>query len=585
MCGPWGIVPEMRWVVTVTALWLCALPSALAQTEDWLVLPTTTTEPATAEQAEAPWMEPTVRAANRALRRQGIGVWFAESALSAFRERGSFEPPAPSDDEIAAWAARAQEAVRTIVLGDRSVALPELEAVQGFAEQNLVVLNREPETAGLVLDACLYLARARMETGDPDAAQRQAQDCVRLAPAAVPNPRVHPPSIIDLYAAAQKPSAARGGTLIVESEPAACDLRINGMLVGKTPMASDDLYPGSYQVQVECRPDEPGRVHRVEVPIGSRSLFVIDRFERAVRSSTLLYLEFEDAPEPQELSRAAREVARSLPASAVIVASLVGPDVLQLEVELATQTESSIVRLPTSSTGPDQDLMNQSVEALLAGRCADFSDGTPREIDCRSGQAILATPVEVVDTKRVAPRSLFITGVSLASVGAASLAAGWSLVIVRRSAGADWIADPNNLGLQAKWLDLETPVIVTASFGGGLLVAAMPMVLPVHSKTPWWAWLNGGLGVAAAVGSIVSATTAAPKPAESCEVNGQDPTACVNRKRDTDRAILLGATAAPLLAMPLVYLLRRGDKKRKAEVQPRVLVSRQGGTLGVTGSF
>ena len=139
--------------------------------------------------------------------------------------------------------------------------------------------------------------------------------------------------------------------------------------------------------------------------------------------------------------------------------------------------------------------------------------------------------------------------------------------------------------LQAKWLDLETPVIVTASVGGGLLVAAMPMVLPVHSKTPWWAWLNGGLGVAAAVGSIVSAATAAPKPAESCEFNGQDPTACVNRKRDTDRAILLGATAAPLLTMPLVYLLRRGDKKRKAEVQPRVLVSRQGGTVGVTGSF
>ncbi|MBW2587096.1 MAG: PEGA domain-containing protein, partial [Deltaproteobacteria bacterium] len=186
-----------------------------------------------------------------------------------------------------------------------------------------------PETAGLMLDACLYLARAYLDAGDPDAAERQAQDCVRLAPAATPNPRVHPPSIIDLYAAAQKPSAARGGTLTVESEPAGCDLRINGTLVGKTPLASDNLYPGSYQVQVECRPDEPGRVHRVEVPLGSQSLFVIDRFERIVRSSTLLYLQFEEAPDPQELARHAREVARALPASAVMVASLVGPDVLR----------------------------------------------------------------------------------------------------------------------------------------------------------------------------------------------------------------------------------------------------------------
>ena len=569
----------MRWVVTVTALWLCALPSALAQTEDWLVLPTTT------DQAEAPWMEPTVRAANRALRRQGIGVWFPDSARSVFRERGSFEPPAPRDDEISAWTARTQAAVRTIVLGDRSAALPELEAVQAFAEENLVALNRDAQTAGSVLDACLYLARAYLDSGDPEAAGRQAQDCVRLSPSASPDPRVHPPSIIDLYETAQKPSAARGGTLIVESEPAACDLRINGTLVGKTPMASDGLYPGIYQVQVECGPDEPGRVHRVEVPLGSRSLFVIARFERVVRSSTLLHLQFEESPDSQELARFAREVGRSLPASAIIVASLMSPDVMQLEVELATQTESTIVRLPTSSTGPDQELMNQSVEALLAGRCADFTKDAPQEIDCRTGEAIVTAPVEPIYTKRVGPRSLFITGVSLASVGAASLAAGWSLALVRRSAGNDWIADPNSLSLQAKWLDLQTGVIVGGSVGGGLLVAAMPMVLPIHAKTPWWAWLNGGLGVAAAVGSIVSAATASPKPAESCELNGQDPSACVNWKRDTDRAILLGATAAPLLTMPLVYLLRRGDRKPNVEVQPRVVVGRRGGSVGVTGAF
>jgi len=569
----------MRWVVTVTALWLCALPSALAQTEDWLVLPATT------EDVEPAWMEPTVQAANRGLRRQGIGVWLPNSALSAFRERGSFEPPAPEEEEISAWAARAKEAARDIVLGDRTAALGELEAVQRFVEQNVVALNRDPETAVFVLDACLYLARAYGDTGNPDAAERQLQQCVRLAPTATPNPRVHPPSIIDAFEAARRPSAARGGSLMVESEPTGCEVRINGALVGKTPMVSEDLYPGSYQVQVECRPDELGRVHRVAVPLGPQSLFVIDRFDRVVRSSTLLYLQFGEEPEREGLARFAREVARTLPASAVIVASLAAPGVLQLELELATQTETFLVRLPVSSTGPDQDLMNRSVEALLAGRCADFTEEKPAEIDCQTGEPVVTAPVEAVITKRVVPRSLFITGVSLASAGAASLAAGWSLFIVRRPAGDDWMSEPNNLSLQAKWLDLGTGVIVGASVGGGLLVASMPMVLPVHAKTPWWAWVNGGLGVAAAVGSIVSATTAAPKPAESCEVNGQEPSACVDRERDTDRAILLGATAAPLLTMPLVYLLRRGKRKPKVEVQPRVVVSRQGGAVGVTGSF
>ena len=324
---------------------------------------------------------------------------------------------------------------------------------------------------------------------------------------------------------------------------------------------------------------EPGPPRR------SASLFVIDRFERVVRSSTMLYLEFEEEPDPEELGRYAREVGRPLPASAVIVASMADPSLLQLEVELATQTESSFVRLPVSPTGPDQDLMNVAVEALLAGQCADFSDGTLRELDCRTGQAIVQAPLEAVDAKRVAPRALFVTGVTLASVGTASLAAGWSLFFVRRSAGDDWIGDPNSLDLQATWLDRGTGILVSASVGGGLLTASMPMVLPVHAKTPWWAWVNGGLGVVAAVGSIVSAATASAKPAESCEINGQEPEPCVSRGRDTDRAILLGATAAPLLTMPLVYLLRRDKRKRNVEVQPRVVVGRQGGAVGVTGSF
>jgi len=161
----------MRWAVMVTALWLCALPSALGQTEDWLVLPSTT------EPADASWMEPTVLAANRALRRQGIGVWLPTSAAAAFRERGSFEPPAPSNEEIKAWAECAESAFRTVVLGDPSVARTELESAQAFAEANLVALNRDDGNASLVLDTCLYLARAYRNVGDLVASDRQVREC------------------------------------------------------------------------------------------------------------------------------------------------------------------------------------------------------------------------------------------------------------------------------------------------------------------------------------------------------------------------------------------------------------------------
>jgi hypothetical protein len=132
---------------------------------------------------------------------------------------------------------------------------------------------------------------------------------------------------------------------------------------------------------------------------------------------------------------------------------------------------------------------------------------------------------------------------------------------------------------------MGTGVIATSAIGGGLLVAAMPLALPYKAKTPWWAWVSGGVGVAAAAVSIASAATASAKPPQACTVNGPDPTPCVDRGRDTDRAIILGATAAPLLTMPLVYLLRKSDKKLEASLSPTVVMSRRGGAIGVRGEF
>jgi hypothetical protein len=163
--------------------------------------------------------------------------------------------------------------------------------------------------------------------------------------------------------------------------------------------------------------------------------------------------------------------------------------------------------------------------------------------------------------------------------------AGYSLLIVRGRVGDDWLANPSSLETQDKWLSVGTGLTVTASVGGGLLVAAMPLILPYKRKTPWWAWLNGGLGLVAAAGSIVSAVTASPKPPQSCSLGGPDPSPCVNRARDTDRAILLGATAAPLLTMPLVYLFRRSDKRLGAEIRPSIRTSRRGASVGLEGIF
>ncbi|MBT8467463.1 MAG: PEGA domain-containing protein [Deltaproteobacteria bacterium] len=565
---------------TVAALWLCALPSALAQSEDWLILPTTV-------EYEAPWMQTTATELSRELRRQGVGVWPADRAVSAFRARGSAAPPIVSESRMEVWAARSQQALRELALGDSARALEGLEAAQEFARSNLVSLNRDTTGAQAVLDTCLYLLRALVESGDEDVAARQARECVRMAPSGTPSRQMHPPTVVEIYEEALTPGPARASTLLVESEPSNCPLRINGMLAGKTPFQLTDLYPGRYAVQVECEPNEPSPVHTVEVPRGSKSLFVFDRFDRSVRTTPLLHLRYEDPPEPLRLARDARDVARALPASAVVVASATGPGVLELRVVTRTQAESAMVRIAMSATGPQTGAVVDGIAALLAGECRDFTHEDRLQLDCRTGEPVIAGD-EMADEKPARarpPRGRFISGVTLASAGAASLLSGYGVLIARRAAADDWLADPGSLDAHNKWLNLGTGLIVTSSTGSALLVTSMPLMLPYKEKTPWWGWLSGGLGLGFAAASIATAVTADAKPSQSCSVNNLNPDACTSRAQRTDLAIVLGATAAPLLTVPLVYLFRKGEKKLAAELSPVIWTDRSGGVIAVRGAF
>jgi len=512
-----------------------------------------------------------------------------DRAVLVFKARG-FRPAAEvSESEIAAWAARSEGALRLLALGEHAAALAELRDVQAFSRHALETLNRDPAGAQVVLDTCLYLLRALIETGDEPGATAQAQRCVHMVPSGEPSYRMHPPMVLDRYEAARAPGPGHTSALLVESQPSQCPLRVNGVLLGETPLEVPDLYPGEYRVQVECQPGAPGRVHTVEVPRGNTSLFVFDYLDRAVRFDPVLHLQYDEPTDTQQLVRDGRYVARTLPASAVVVGSIDRNQRLLLRVVTMTLVDPILVRIPITAAGPNPSVVAKAVTAVLKGECVDFTESEPVPIDCSTGALTkpVASPVtsKAPRTRRRPPRAQFISGVALASVGTASMVSGYSLVISRRSAGDDWINDPNSIDPQNKWLRLGTGVIATSSAGAGLLVAAMPLVLPYRGKTPWWAWLSGGLGLAATAGAIASVVTADAKPPQSCSISGPDPTPCVDRYRDTDRALVLGMTAAPLLTMPLVYLLRRSNKGLSSDLQPVLVAGRGRGVLGVRGVF
>lgn len=406
-----------------------------------------------------------------------------------------------------------------------------------------------------------------------------------MVPSGEPSLQMHPPDVLELYEAARAPGPSHASTLIVESQPSRCPVRVSGVLLGETPLELGDLYPGAYRVEVECETGRRGRVHSVEISKGQTSLFVSDRFDQAVRMIPVMHLEYDEPTDTPQLARDARQIARVLPASAVLLVSMSRDGAMDLRVVTSTQQESTLVRIPSTSSGPTPSAVRTAAAALLSAECMDFTGSTPLAIDCRTGAPLEYLESAVAPEKQRPPRAQFISGVTLASLGTASLLGSYGLLIARRSAGEDWVDDPGSLSAQGRWLRLGTGVIVTSSAGAALLVVAMPMTLPRKPKTPWWAWLSGGLGLAAAAAAIASAVTADPKPAQACSVNELNPAACVSRERDTDRAIVLGTTAAPLLTVPLVYLLRRGEKKLDAELAPVIAAGRGQGVLGVRGVF
>jgi len=71
----------------------------------------------------------------------------------------------------------------------------------------------------------------------------------------------------------------------------------------------------------------------------------------------------------------------------------------------------------------------------------------------------------------------------------------------------------------------------------------MPLALPKRAKTPWWAWLSGGLGVGLAAFSVPYGVTAEPKPSTSCSdlrITSPGAQTCVRRGEQTSVAVLTG---------------------------------------------
>jgi hypothetical protein len=546
--------------------------------------------PAVADEAGVEALHQASEAFRHELSVRGESVWPADRASERFEVVGSAPAPKVSQSDIDLWVERSRAAVRYLARADYKAARRELKAAQRLADRAAAELNREAARAQQVLDTCLFMVRAYVETKNDAEARRQARECRRLVPRVEPSAFRHTPEVRDLLAEVDADIAAEApGILEVTSTPSDCLVRINGVEFGRTPLSGIELPAGTYRLQVECEEDERGRIHRVGIESGANRVSLDARLERAVRTRPVLHLQVGSSDAWRERVAYARSVAEVLGGERVLVVSSVGAG-LRADLDGEGYAPAS-VWVAAGEGVPTDDDVRRAVDALLEGRSVDFTGVHPIARASWADEAPAASAVEAVSVVRAEaqtgrvrtrgvprPRTHRIAGWSLFGLGVASLGTSVGLHVWRGNLGEQLIESPASLGTAQQWNDARIGVWTTAAFGGAATSAAMPLLLPGYSRTPWWGWMLGAFGLGLTGYTIYEGVTmqSCPEPFIADEARVR---ACVARGQEAGRVALAAAGAAPLLTVPLVYLFR------PLRAEPSMSVTRHGAVVRIRKVF
>ncbi len=531
----------------------------------------------------------TAEALRQELAVRGQSVWRADRASERFEVVGSAPAPRISQSDIDRWVERSRAAVRYLARADYKAARRELKAAQRLANRAAAELNREAARAQQVLDTCLFMVRAYVETKHNAEARRQARECRQLVPRVEPSAFRHTPEVRKLLAEVDAEMASEApGMLEVQSTPSDCLMRINGVEFGRTPLSGIKLPVGTYRMQVECEEDQRGRIHRVAIQSGDNVFTFDDALERAVRTRPVLHLQYESQGAWGQRMAHANQVAGILGGANVLVLTGLNPSLVRVDLS-AEGYKAASAWLAVHDGTPDAEDLRRVMDALFEGRSVDFTGPHPiaraswlAELQSVAtvGAVTAAVTEPYSERKRGVPRprNQRIAGWSLFGVGVASIGASVGLHVWRGELGDRFIETPANLNAAQRWNDVRIGVWTTAAFGGAVTSAAMPLLLPDYQRTPWWGWTLGAVGLGltgyAIYEGVTMTTCSEPYIANQAAVRS-----CVTRGQDAGRLALALAGAAPLLSIPLVYLFR------PLRVEPSVSVTGQGAVVQVRKVF
>ena len=440
-----------------------------------------------------------------------------------------------------------------------------------------------------MLDTCLFMVRAYVETKNDADARRQARECRQLVPRVQPTAFRHTPEVralleqVDAEIASEAP-----GILEVTSTPPGCLVRINGVDFGRTPLSRIELPVGTYRFQVECEDGVRGRIHRAAIASGPNAFVFDGELERAVRSRPVLHLSYVSVEDWAERMEHAAEVGEVLGAAGVLALSAVSATEARIDLRAASFAPASAwVAAEDGAIGSED--ARRALDALFEGRSVDFTGPHPMargswaavpveraEVAAASGVLMEAPDEEEAGAPR--PRDQRIAGWSLFGAGVASIGASVGLHVWRGKLGERFAAMPANLAAAEQWNNARIGVWTTAAFGGAATSAAMPLLLPDQQRVPWWGWTAGVLGLGLTGYAIYEGVTMTSCP-EPFIANEGAASACVERGQEAGRLSLALAGVAPLLTIPLVYLIR------PLRVEPAVSVRGSGAVVQIRKAF
>ena len=590
----------MRWVACVVAGALLLLvgptakvrardPGAAPETTRWLVLPVRRSGADGSASASVDRVHAGAESVRRELSVRGHEVWRANRASERFEVVVSAPAPAVSQSEIDRWVERSRAAVRYLARADYEAARRELEAAQRFASRAAEELNREAARAQRVLDTCLFMVRAYVETKNDAEARRQARECRQRVPRVEPTAFRHTPEVRALLAEVDAEMAAEApGTIAVSSSPAHCLVRMNGVEFGRTPLSGIELPVGTYRVQVECEEGQRGRIHRVAVVSGANVLSFDAELDRAVRTQPVLHLSYASVEAWEARMAHVAAVAAALDGASAVSVSDVGAGVLRLDLRAEGYAPASSWVFAGEGSS-DREAVRRAIDAMFEGRSVDFTGAHPIARSSWSAEAPAGAEVgparaAVVESGKEPtggvprPRDQRIAGWALFGAGVASIGASIGLHVSRGELGDRFLQMPADLNAAQRWRDARIAVWTTAAFGGAAASAAMPLLLPNYERTPWWAWMSGALGLGLTGYAIYEGVTmtSCPEPFVADDAAAR---ACVARGQEAGRLSLALAGAAPLLTVPLVYSFR------PLRAEPSVSVRGHGAVVHVRRAF